>query len=344
MIVSSTFINNVNAQSYGQTGDVDTDTTNNNTCYSFSYNMRKGSRDSTANNEVTKLQEALIQLGYLSQDPSGYFGVATYNAVKSFQSAKGLLSSGFVGTYTRAALQTATCNTPNPNPTPHPIDINLTPSSLPSVLNDQDSNGQKLRGINLVDDINNLLGIPSNGVSITNTNIPSVSVTLSACSGVYGTSISGPVYANYSRGLCNLSKNFISVLLANSTLNDGQYYYFTIRVSQHGRYTDKQYNFTYKKVISNVCAYGYNNTYGWCDTNNNYNNNVNNCTTGYMNGTYGCYYNVTCSSTYDYNRGYYVNNCKYLNGFDGFIDKRNYDVNTNYNNSSGYYNGTNILY
>ncbi len=398
MIVGVTFISDMNvgslrggslfgmsavsAQTYmhGQTGDVDTDTTNNNTCYSFSYNMRKGSRDSTANNEVTKLQEALVQLGYLNADPTGYFGNVTYNAVRAFQSAKGLLSSGFVGTYTRTALYNATCNgnnpyptpipsptpTPTPVPTPNPIYINLTPSTLPPTVYDKDSNGGTLSYIILTDSNNYLSNLNSSYVSIVNTNIPNITVALDKCN--TNNAVNGLAYIKYYTGLCsNNNITSVSVNMRNSVASmvDNTYYYFTLRINQGGTYTDKQYSFTYKKLNSNtVCAYSYKNgvygcyyyndcnycngincTYMMCvdnNTNNGGNNNV--CTSGYVNGTYGCYYNVTCNSSYDHSKGYYVNNCTYINGFDGFIDKRNYDVNTNYNNSSGYYNGTNILY
>ena len=356
MIVGATITNNVDvvkAQISGmQNGDVDNSNTSNNTCYSFSYDMRKGSRDSNTNSEVTKLQEALIQLGYLSQDPSGYFGTATYNAVKSFQSAKGLLSSGFVGTYTRAVLQSATCNTPNPNPNPNPYpypnptpinNINLTPSTLPSTVYDKDSNGGTLSYIVLTDSNNylyNLLSLNSsyNYVSVVNTNIPNVTVTLDKCN--TNNPVNGLVYIKYYMGVCSSNTyTSVSVNMTNSvaSMTDNTNYYFTLRINQNGTYIDKQYSFNYKKLNSNTCPYS---IYGYqspnCNTNS-YNNNT--CTSGYMNGIYGCYYNVTCNSSYDYSRGYYINTCTYINGYDNFIDKRNYNI-----PYDSYYNGTNILY
>ena len=141
-------ISNVNIAS-AQSGDIDTDTSNTNTCFNLSYNMRRGSTDIATSGDVTKLQQALIQLNYLSQDPSGYFGSATYGAVQRFQSANNLISSGYVGSYTRAAIQSVTCNNSN-NGNTNNYNISLTPSSLSSNLYDQDSSSQKLRGINFV--------------------------------------------------------------------------------------------------------------------------------------------------------------------------------------------------
>jgi peptidoglycan hydrolase-like protein with peptidoglycan-binding domain len=54
----------------------------------------------------------LNKLGYLSDTPTGYFGVNTENAVKAFQREKGIASSGnwystgygMVGAKTRSAL------------------------------------------------------------------------------------------------------------------------------------------------------------------------------------------------------------------------------------------------
>lgn len=318
LVLSLTFINNVSAQSYyGQNGDVDTDTTSASTCYSLSYNMRKGSRDSNTNGEVTKLQEALVQLGYLNADPTGYFGRATYNAVKNFQSAKGLLSSGFFGTYTRKALYNATCHgndpdprpTPDPYPTPNPY-INLTPSILPSTVYDKDSNDKTLVGFVIGNSSGYFSDIIRNGgdATIINTNILKVTSSLGYCETQTGATYN----YNYYFAACPNAANLL-VDLRNSPLIDGQNYYFTIRINQNGTYTDKQYSFTYKKLNANNgnCTYSYQNDVYGCY----YNNNNNVCIRGYMNGIYDCYYNVTCNSSYDYNKAYYINNCAHLNGY-----------------------------
>ena len=87
---SFTNINNADAQS----GDTDTSGSNGNSCVELSNNLRYRMRDISVNNEVSDLQDYLIAEGYLSGSTTGYFGVATLKAVKSFQSQNGLLSSG----------------------------------------------------------------------------------------------------------------------------------------------------------------------------------------------------------------------------------------------------------
>jgi peptidoglycan hydrolase-like protein with peptidoglycan-binding domain len=94
-------------------GDYDTNNTSN--CYNLSQNMRKGDKDNNTNGEVTKLQEALSQLGFLFSDPTGYYGNATVIAVKSYQSANSLSPTGYVGSYTRSSIQSKTCNSNNLN-------------------------------------------------------------------------------------------------------------------------------------------------------------------------------------------------------------------------------------
>ncbi len=66
--------------------------------------LQRGSRGSL----VTKLQQALIQLGYLPVgEDDGIFGLKTYNAVRSFQSAYGLSVDGIAGTRTMVQLNEA---------------------------------------------------------------------------------------------------------------------------------------------------------------------------------------------------------------------------------------------
>lgn len=117
-----------------QMSDVDTQTSTN-ACFSISGDLRKGSRDSNFAGEVTKLQEALMQLGLLNQDPTGYFGTATYNAVVNFQSSRGLATTGFVGSYTRAAIQSATCNNQTQNTSYNPTIVNATYCPTDTYLN-----------------------------------------------------------------------------------------------------------------------------------------------------------------------------------------------------------------
>ncbi|MDQ1281729.1 MAG: hypothetical protein QG630_80 [Patescibacteria group bacterium] len=64
-------------------------------------NLKIGSRDSFTNGDVTKLQTFLIQKGYLSSAPTGYFGTVTQKAVIQYQKSLGLTAEGFVGGLTR---------------------------------------------------------------------------------------------------------------------------------------------------------------------------------------------------------------------------------------------------
>lgn len=80
----------------------------------FTRNLTIGS----IGNDVTELQNLLVQLGYLTATPTGYFGVLTQKAVQSFQIANNVSpASGFVGPLTRAVLNTLLGATPTPTPT-----------------------------------------------------------------------------------------------------------------------------------------------------------------------------------------------------------------------------------
>lgn len=62
---------------------------------------------------VKTLQEQLILLGYLKTTATGYYGSATYTAVKNFQTANGLKADGIAGTETQTKLF-STSTTVNP--------------------------------------------------------------------------------------------------------------------------------------------------------------------------------------------------------------------------------------
>lgn len=70
------------------------------TSAAFADTLKPGSRGA----EVTKLQAKLKQLGYFNVIPTGHFGSITEEAVKNFQSDKGLAADGIVGSKTAAAL------------------------------------------------------------------------------------------------------------------------------------------------------------------------------------------------------------------------------------------------
>jgi peptidoglycan hydrolase-like protein with peptidoglycan-binding domain len=54
--------------------------------------------------EVTALQQLLVNLGFLSTTPTGYYGTLTFEAVKAFQAAHQLEEVGSIGPQTRAVL------------------------------------------------------------------------------------------------------------------------------------------------------------------------------------------------------------------------------------------------
>lgn len=68
--------------------------------YSFNTDLWYGQTSS----EVIELQKYLIGENYLVSDATGYFGSLTLDAVKRFQLAKGISTTGYVGTLTRGAL------------------------------------------------------------------------------------------------------------------------------------------------------------------------------------------------------------------------------------------------
>ncbi len=77
---------------------------------------RTPSRDSNSNGEVSILQDFLQSKGYLNSEPTGYFGLLTFQAVKSFQTANGLTADGSVGPITRAKINALMCGGPNITP------------------------------------------------------------------------------------------------------------------------------------------------------------------------------------------------------------------------------------
>ena len=61
-------------------------------------------RRNDSGNDVAQLQEALIQLGYLSGKADGNYGAKTVEAVRAFQKANGLTVDGTAGANTQKAL------------------------------------------------------------------------------------------------------------------------------------------------------------------------------------------------------------------------------------------------
>ena len=105
-------------------------------CVDLSNNLYAGISDTTTNGEVTKLQQ------FLGMNTTGYFGPMTLQAVQSWQSSHGVVSSGtpdttgygFVGPATRAAMGCTVSNensnlsvNPSSGSAPLTVSINFTP-------------------------------------------------------------------------------------------------------------------------------------------------------------------------------------------------------------------------
>lgn len=69
--------------------------------YVFEHFMGVGSDD---DQDVLELQKRLVTLGFLTAQPTGYYGAGTEAAVKKFQSKNGLPVTGYVAKNTRAVL------------------------------------------------------------------------------------------------------------------------------------------------------------------------------------------------------------------------------------------------
>ena len=70
------------------------------TAESLATTVRRGDRGP----EVIRIQEWLGLLGYFTQEPTGYFGEVTHDAVSRFQQDNGLLTDGIVGSATYQVL------------------------------------------------------------------------------------------------------------------------------------------------------------------------------------------------------------------------------------------------
>ena len=77
-------------------------------CVSITNNLRYRARDANTNGEVSTLQDFLQSKGYLNSEPTGYFGLLTFKAVKDFQKDNNISPTGYVGPVTRAKIQTLT--------------------------------------------------------------------------------------------------------------------------------------------------------------------------------------------------------------------------------------------
>ncbi len=79
-------------------------------CVSIVNNLRYRDRDIDKNGEVSTLQDFLQSKGYLNNEPTGYFGLLTFKAVKDFQASNNISPTGYVGQITKAKIVALTCN------------------------------------------------------------------------------------------------------------------------------------------------------------------------------------------------------------------------------------------
>lgn len=81
--------------------DIDPNVTSN-SCVLISSNLGQGA--SSRNGDVGKVQDFLIDNGYLNSESTGYFGSMTKKAVIAYQTKKGFTATGYVGVLTRTAI------------------------------------------------------------------------------------------------------------------------------------------------------------------------------------------------------------------------------------------------
>ncbi len=78
-------------------------------CTDITQDLGTGSTDTNASGNVTRLQNFLKEVGFLSATPNGVFGPATLTAVKKYQTSQSLSSTGFVGPLTRSTIKAKSC-------------------------------------------------------------------------------------------------------------------------------------------------------------------------------------------------------------------------------------------
>jgi peptidoglycan hydrolase-like protein with peptidoglycan-binding domain len=80
------------------------------TCLTLKSDLYLTQTDAQTGGDVTKLQQYLVRAGYLAAAPTGYFGLATRQALMTYQQHNGLAEAGgvgYAGPKTRALLACA---------------------------------------------------------------------------------------------------------------------------------------------------------------------------------------------------------------------------------------------
>jgi peptidoglycan hydrolase-like protein with peptidoglycan-binding domain len=89
-------------------GDIDTEAQSE--CLVLTKDLRLRSRDAKTEGEVSLLQDFLNTRGYLRTEPTGFFSISTFSAVKAFQKEMKLRPTGFVSVLTRKAIEKVSCD------------------------------------------------------------------------------------------------------------------------------------------------------------------------------------------------------------------------------------------
>lgn len=100
---------------------------NTNDCVNIVNNLRYRDRDIYKNGEVSTLQDFLQSKGFLNNEPTGYFGLLTFKAVKDFQRSNNINPDGSVGPITKEKIKNLTCDNINPQPNEQTFNGYLSP-------------------------------------------------------------------------------------------------------------------------------------------------------------------------------------------------------------------------
>lgn len=89
----------------------DVDTVETSTCIDLKSSMlRYRSNDAITNGEVSLLQDFLVANSLLKSTVTGYFGLATFAAVKQYQRSLGISPTGYVGPLTKVKIYEQSCS------------------------------------------------------------------------------------------------------------------------------------------------------------------------------------------------------------------------------------------
>jgi peptidoglycan hydrolase-like protein with peptidoglycan-binding domain len=128
----------------------DVDPTGAQACADISSNLKYGTRDSGGVTSVSILQDFLNTKNYLATQPTGFFGRATFMAVKAFQKDNNISPTGYVGALTRAKIKqidcTDTASVSSGTSTVFSL-ATTTPTSTPSVGNSTSTSNAPTAGI-----------------------------------------------------------------------------------------------------------------------------------------------------------------------------------------------------